>query len=75
MVDGEFVTIYSINAWEEKVQTDLSCGRLNFPSDIQNRDVGCKTDSIGRVMPGLSVKFVGPGMGKLILSVKREFCV
>ncbi|MDR3273858.1 MAG: AMP-binding protein [Puniceicoccales bacterium] len=76
MVGGECVTVDLIDAWEKMFHGEMVAGyglteaspavAINFPSGIQNRDVGRKKGSVGRVMPGLSVKFIGPETGKLI---------
>jgi acyl-[acyl-carrier-protein]-phospholipid O-acyltransferase/long-chain-fatty-acid--[acyl-carrier-protein] ligase len=72
---GERVTLDIIDSWVKTFQTEMIAGyglteaspvvSLNFPlSSKVNSRGNSKKGSIGRVLPGISVKFIGPETGK-----------
>lgn len=71
---GEKVNIDLIDLWEKTFSSEMVAGyglteaspvvSLNFPRENQTKIINGKRGSVGRVVPGISVKFIGPETGK-----------
>jgi acyl-[acyl-carrier-protein]-phospholipid O-acyltransferase/long-chain-fatty-acid--[acyl-carrier-protein] ligase len=72
---GERVTLDTIDSWEKIFQTEMIAGyglteaspvvSINFPLSSGARSVtNNRRGSVGRILPGISVKFIGPETGK-----------
>ena len=71
---GEKVNIDLIDSWEKTFKSEMVAGyglteaspivSLNFPHDPKSNIENNKRGSVGRIMPGISVKFIGPETGK-----------
>ncbi len=72
---GEKVSIDLINSWEKSFGSEMVAGyglteaspivSLNFPKE-SDQNKNNKKGSVGRVLPGIAVKFIGPETGKPI---------
>ncbi len=73
---GEKVTIDLIDSWEKTFRSEMIAGyglteaspiiSLNFPKKNESDIVESKRGLVGRILPGISVKFIGPETGKQI---------
>lgn len=71
---GEKVNIDLIDSWEKIFNSEMVAGyglteaspvvSLNFPQNKKSKIINNKRGSVGRVLPGISIKFIGPETGK-----------
>lgn len=75
LAGGERVSLDFIDLWEKTFHSEMVAGyglteaspvvAINFPSSSKNASgAENKKGSVGRILPGISVKFVGPETGK-----------